>query len=208
VKPHENMKLYQGDGPNSYRVRIFVAEKDIDVPRGQVRLERGEHRAPEFLKLNSLGQVPVLALGDGNVITESVAICRYLEEIHPQPALFGTDALQQAKVEMWNRRMEIEMFGTIGNIALHSEELFKGRLVQFPAFAETQREAMPKKWEWLERELGDGRTFLAGDHFSVADITGAVAAWLGDFFGLQIPDHLENVRRWNERVRARPSWSA
>jgi glutathione S-transferase len=206
--PDNGMKLYQGDGPNSYRVRIFLAEKEIDLPRVQVRLERGEHRTPQFLKLNSLGQVPVLVLGDGSVITESIAICRYFEEIHLRPALFGADATEKARIEMWNRRMEIEVFGTIGNVALHSDELFKGRLVQFPAFAETQRNAMPKKWEWLDRELNDGRAFLAGDHFSIADITGAVAAWLGDFFGMQIPTHLENVHRWSQRVRERPGWNA
>ena len=142
------------------------------------------------------------------MITESVAICRYLEEIHPQPALFGTDALGRARVEMWNRRMEIGIFGPIGNIALHSDALFKDRLIRFPAFAETQREAMPQKWAWLDRELDDGRAFLAGDRFSIADITGAIAAWLGDFFGVQIPDHLENVHRWNQRVRERPTWKA
>jgi glutathione S-transferase len=167
-----------------------------------------EHRTPEFLKLNSLGQIPVLVIGDGTVITESVAICRYLEELYPSPALFGTGAVERAKVEMWNRRIEIEIFGTIGNVALHSDAFFKDRLVQFPAFAETQRKAVPKKWAWLDREIADGRPFLAGDNFSVADITGGVASWLGGVFGMETPAELPNVRRWNERVKARPSWNA
>ena len=116
--------------------------------------------------------------------------------------------MSAGKVEMWNRRAEIEIFGTIGNVALHTAELFKERLVQFPAFADTQREAVPAKWAWLDRELDDGRAFLAGADFSVADITGAVAAWLGGAFGTEIPASLLNVHRWLGRVQARPSWSA
>jgi glutathione S-transferase len=204
----KNMRLHCGIGPNSYRVRIFMAEKGIDVPRVDVDLTTAEHRSAEFRKLNSLAQIPVLELADGTVITESVAICRYFEELHPNPALFGTDAISRAKVEMWNRRAEFEIFGTIGNIALHSDALFKDRLAQFPAFAETQRDAVPAKWAWLDRELDDGRAFLAGDRFSVADITGAVAAWLGDFFGAEMPAALTNVNRWLGRVRERPSWNA
>ena len=202
------MRLYCGDGPNSYRVRIFCAEKGIDLPQVHVDFAKAEHRAPEFLKLNSLGQIPVLVLDDGAVVTESVAICRYLEMLHPTPALFGTDALSSAKVEMWNRRVEFEIFGTIGNVAIHTAELFKDRLVQFPAFAETQRNAVPQKWAWLDRELSDGRSFLAGENFSVADISGGVAAWLGAFFGTEIPASLSNVHRWLGRVQERPSWNA
>ena len=204
----KGMRLYCGDGPNSYRVRIFMAEKGIEVPQIRIDFAKGDHRSEEFLKLNSLGQIPVLVLDDGTVITESVAICRYFETLHPSPALFGADAASAGKVEMWNRRAEIEIFGTIGNVALHTAELFKERLVQFPAFADTQREAVPAKWAWLDRELGDGRAFLAGADFSVADITGAVAAWLGGAFGTEIPASLLNVHRWLGRVQARPSWSA
>ncbi|HET9535871.1 MAG TPA: glutathione S-transferase family protein [Mesorhizobium sp.] len=201
------MKLYQGIGPNSFRVRIFVVEKGIELPRVQVDLTKGEHRSPEFRKLNSLAQIPVLMLDDGTVITESVAICRYLEEIHPEPPLFGTDAADRAKIEMWNRRAELEIFGTIGSVPLHTEPLFKERLVQFPAFAESQRQAVPGKWAWLDREMDDGRPFIAGKRFSVADITAGVAAWLGEVFGMDIPPSLPNVQRWIERVRSRPSWN-
>src|SRR4029450_832843 len=106
----KNMQLYCGDGPNSYRVRIFMAEKGIEVPQVRIDFEKGEHRSAEFLKLNSLGQIPVLVLGDGTVITESIAICRYLEELHPTPALFGSNPLSAGKIEMWNRRIEFEVF--------------------------------------------------------------------------------------------------
>jgi glutathione S-transferase len=204
----DGVKLYWGIGPNSYRVRIFMAEKGIDLPREAVDITIGEHKTSEFRAMNSLAQIPVLKLADGSVITESVAICRYLEEIVPRPPLFGSDAASKGKVEMWNRRVELEIFGTIGNVALHTDEMFKDRIAQFPAFAETQRLAVPAKWAWLDREMADGRNFIAGDNFSVADITAGVAGWLGDFFGMEIPQHLANVRRWNDRVRTRPSWDA
>ena len=204
----EGTVLYCGIGPNSYRVRIFMAEKGFDLPREEVDITSGEHKTPEFKAMNSLAQIPVLKLADGSVITESVAICRYLEEIVPEPQLFGTDAVSRGQVEMWNRRVEFEIFGTIGSVALHTDEMFKDRIVQFPAFAETQRLAMPQKWAWLDREMADGRPYIAGEGFSVTDITASVAGWLGDFFGMEIPQRLASVRRWNDRVRARPSWDA
>ena len=139
----EGTRLYQGAGPNSYRVRIFLAEKGIDVPREEVDIFRGDQKAPEFKKLNSLGQIPVLTLGDGTVITESMAICRYFETLHPRPPLFGADPAECGKVEMWNRRAEIVVFGTIGNVAFHTQEMFANRQTQFPAFAETERLAVP-----------------------------------------------------------------
>lgn len=202
------MKLYCGIGPNSYRVRVFLSEKGIEVPKADVDIMAGAQRQPAFLKLNSLGQIPVLELDDGTIITESIAICRYFEATQPKPALFGADPVGQASVEMWNRRAEIELFGTVGNIALHTAPMFANRLTQFPAFAETQRQAASGKWAWLDRELSDGRPFLAGDGFSVADITAAVAAWLGEFFEAERPASLVHVNRWLERVQGRPSWNA
>lgn len=129
------MKLYCGIGPNSYRVRIFLTEKGIEVPRVEIDLLKGEHKSPEFLKINSLGYVPALELDDGTIITESVAICRFFEETHPRPPLFGTDPVSRAKVEMWNRRAELEVFATVGDYALHTQEFFKDRLPQHPASA-------------------------------------------------------------------------
>jgi glutathione S-transferase len=202
------MKLYQGIGPNSYRVRIFMAEKGIELPLVDIDFSKMEHKAPEFLRLNSLGQIPVLELDDGTVITESIAICRYLEELHPEPPLFGSDPVSCGKVEMWNRRMEQEVFATTGNVALHTDPFFRDRQTQVPAFAEAQRKDAPGKWAWLDRELADGRPFIAGDFFSTADIIGMVASWLAELLGMGIPDGLDNVRRWDRRMRARPSWNA
>jgi glutathione S-transferase len=202
------MKLYVAPGPNSYRVRIFMAEKGISLPLVELDYGKREHKSPEFLKLNSLGQVPVLVLDDGTVITESVAICRYLEAVHPTPPLFGSDAVSQGKIEMWNRRMENEVFATIGNVTLHTDEFFKERVIQVPAFAEAQRRMIPGKWAWLDREMSDGRPYLAGDEFSIADISGMVTLWLSEVFSYEVPADLPHVQRWNERLRRRPSWNA
>jgi glutathione S-transferase len=202
------MKLHCGIGPNSYRVRIFLAEKGIDMPKADVDIMKGEQREAAFLKLNSLGRIPVLELDDGTAISESIAICRYFEALQPEPALFGADPVSQATVEMWNRRAEIELFGTVADVPLHTAPMFANRLTQFPAFAETQRQAAAGKWAWLDRELADGRPFLAGEAFSVADITAAVAAWLGEFFEAERPASLVHVNRWLERVQSRPSWQA
>jgi glutathione S-transferase len=202
------MKLYVAPGPNSYRVRIFMAEKGIELPLVELDYGKREHKSPEFLKLNSLGQVPVLVLDDGTIITESVAICRYLEAVHPTQPLFGADAASQGKIEMWNRRMENEVFGTIGNVTLHTNEFFKERLIQVPEFAEAQRKMIPGKWAWLDREMSDGRPYLAGDEFSMADISGMVTLWLSEVFSYEVPTDLPHVQAWNARLRQRPSWNA
>lgn len=202
------MKLYNGSAPNPRRVRIFMAEKGIESPRVDLNLMENEARTPEFLAKNSLGHVPVLELDDGTVLTESVAICRYLEALHPEPPLFGRDSLERAKVDMWDRRLEIEVMTTLGNIVQHTIPFFADRLIQVPAFAEAQREMALRKFAWLDGELADGRTFVAGNDFTAADITGMTAAMIADFAEVKIPETLTNLRRWDERIRSRPSWDA
>jgi glutathione S-transferase len=202
------MKLYNGTAPNPRRVRIFLAEKGLEVPRVDLDLRACEQDTPAFRKLNSLGKVPVLELDDGTVITESMAICRYIEELHPEPNLFGKDARDRARIEMWNGRMTFEIFAPLGNVAQHSLPFFATRRIQVPAFAEAERQVAPRKWTWLDAELADGRKFVAGDRFSVADITGMAALMLGDYIGIEIPGALSNLRRWEAQVRDRPSWSA
>jgi glutathione S-transferase len=202
------MKLYNAPAPNPRRVRIFLAEKRIDIPRVEVDLPAGENRNAAFRALNSLGQVPVLELNDGGVITESLAICRYLEELHPDPSLFGDNPRDRARIDMWERRMSNEIYIRIGNVAQHTLPFFATRRVQVAAFGEAERQVVPEKWAWLDAELADGRRFIAGDGFSMADITGMAASLLGEFLKIEIPPALNNVRGWDERVRARASWSA
>ncbi len=202
-------RLYQGMGPNSYRVRIFMAERGItDVEMVEVRLDLGEHRTDALRALNSLARIPVLVLADGTAISESVAICRYLDETRPGTPLFGSAPAERALVEMWNRRLELEIFAPIGNVALHSDPFFAERLVQFPAFAESERAAAAGRWAWLDAEMSDGRAFVAGETFSAADASGMVASWLGEILGIGIPETASHVRAWDARMRSRPSWNA
>ncbi len=202
------MKVYNADAPNPRRVRIFLAEKGLDTDRVDVDLSGGATRTPEFLKRNSLGHVPVLELDDGTLITESNAICRYFEEIHPDPPLFGAGARQKALIEMWNRRIEFELLMTVGAIAQHTFPFFSTRLRQVPAFADAQRETAREKWIWLDGEMSDGRPYAAGDEFSVADVTAMAAIQVSEFVDAQCPADLPHVTAWADRLRSRPSWSA
>ena len=209
MRPPSPVRLYDYKGaPNPRRVRAFMAEKCIDLPRVEVDLSNNEQRSSAFLQINSLGKVPVLALHDGTFLTESIAICRYLEELHPTPALFGADAMARAKVVMWNRRIELVIFNTIVDVASHTPPPPRDGIVQLAAFARSQREAVPGKWAWLDQEMADGRHFIAGDTFSVADLTCMAASRLGEELEIEVPASLAHVGRWNDRMRKRPSWNA
>ena len=200
------MKLYNGMSPNGLRAQVFLAEKGLEIDTLNVDILKGETQGAAFKRKNSLGEVPVLELDDGTILTESIAICRYLEALHPDPSLFGRDPLEQARVEMWNRRMEIQIFATIGAVGLHEFKLFAGRVEQFPDYAASQRRRFQDRLAWLDGEMADGRPFIAGDAFSVADITGMAALMVADFAKEPVPDALESVKRWEETIRARPTW--
>ncbi len=141
------MKLYNAQAPNPWRVRIFLAEKGIEMPLHTLQVLSGETRTPDFLEINSLGEVPALELDDGTVITESIAICRYLEALYPKPTLFGSTPLEQAQIEMWQRRIELQIVGTVGQIGLHIIPFFADRVEQIPEYAASQARALEKKWE-------------------------------------------------------------
>lgn len=202
------MKLYSAQAPNPRRVRIFLAEKGLELPCEELEIGAGGTRAPAFLKKNSLGEAPVLELEDGTIITESVAICRYLEALHPEPPLFGADPVAQGQVEMWSRRLELGVMNPIGQIGLHSFDFFKDKVEQVPAYAEAQRRLALKKLAWLDGEISDGRPFVAGAAFSVADITGMAALIIAGLVRLELPEELGHLRRWADRLRSRPSWEA
>lgn len=191
--------------PNPFRVQAFLAEKGVEIPVELVDILGGQTRTPAFHKINSLGEVPVLKLDDGSLLTESLAICRYLESLYPEPALMGRDAAEAAKIEMWSRRMEQQIMGPIGQVGLHSFSFFAEKIEQFPAYAESQKRLMLNRWAWLDEELSDGRSYVCGDRFSVADITGMAALMICDFAEVPVPEHLEHARRWEAAVRARPS---
>ncbi|MCP5083396.1 MAG: glutathione S-transferase family protein [Alphaproteobacteria bacterium] len=203
------MKLYNhAMAPNAWRVRAFLVEKTANIPTVTVEFEKGDTQTPDFLAMNSLGQVPVLELDDGKALAESIAICRYLESQFPEPSLFGTTAHGQAWVEMWNRRMELLLMNTVANVGLHTLPFFATRVNQVPEVAEAQKETLAARWAWLNEDIADGRPFVAGDTLSVADLTGMTALKICDIVELSVPEDLSHVKKWENAVRARPSWSA
>ena len=191
-------------GMNPRRVRIFLAEKGIEVPVSSIDMLKGENRTSEFLKLNPLGTLPVLELDDGVILTESVAICRYFEFLKPEPNLFGREGLEQALVEMWNRRVELELMRPIAEQFRHLSPFWKGQLTQLPDYGEAQRSRSSQVMEWLDRELAT-RPYIAGDRYSIADITAQCALVLGKNTGAPIPEGLHNLMRWWDLVSARPT---
>ncbi len=202
------MKLYEyTQAPNPRRVRIFLAEKGVQIPFEQVDIGKADNRKPAFLAKNSLVGVPVLELDDGRFVAESVAICRYFEETHPEPPLMGIDAADRAIVEMWNRRMELEVMGLVTQAFRNTHEFFKGRVAQVPEFGEVCRSAAPKRLEWLDGEIAD-RPFIAGDRYTIADITALVGIDFGRVVKLRIEPELKNLTRWYESVSSRPSAGA
>jgi glutathione S-transferase len=202
------VKLYDyTQAPNPRRVRIFLAEKGVEVPLEQVDIGKADNRKSDFLAKNPMAGLPVLELDDGRYLAESVAICRYFEELHPEPPLMGTDAADRALVEMWNRRMEMEVFGMMTQAFRNTHDFFKGRIAQVPEFGEVCRNAAPKRLEWLDGELAD-RPFIAGDRFSIADITAMVAIDFGRVVKVRIQPEHKNLSRWYEAVSTRPSAQA
>ena len=165
-------------------------------------------RTPEFLAKNSSGGVPVLELDDGSYLSESVAICRYLEGLHPEPNLLGRDLREQAEIERWNRRMELELFAAIGRTVQNTSSIFQGRFKQFPDYGEAQRAVVHQRFERMDREL-NGHQFVASDRFTIADITALVAIDIGSRLAeIKIPPELTHLTRWHQAVSSRPSAKA
>ena len=202
------MKLYDSAmAPNPRRVRVFLAEKGIEVPTVQVDLGKAENREPEFLAKNPSGGVPVLELNDGTYLAESVAICRYFEGQQPDPPLMGRDPQDAAIVEMWNRRMELEVLLMSAGCFRNTHEFFKGRIPQVPEYGEVCRQALISRLERLDGELAD-REFIAGDHYSIADITAQIGIDFARVSGIKISDDQKNVKRWHDAISSRPSAKA
>lgn len=202
------MKLYDAVTPNSLRVRAFLAEKGVDLPRTPVPVLEGGTRTPEFLAKNPLGELPLLALDDGSHLAESVAICRYLEALHPEPPLFGREPLEQARIEMWSRRAEIHFLNPLGDVGRHSFEFFADRVEQVPEYAAASMRAFDKKLGWWNEVFSDGRPFMAGEAFSVADITAMAPLFICDMMQKTLPETLSHLKAYERRLRERPSFGA
>ena len=193
--------------PNPRRVRIFLAEKGIDLPETAVDMRKREHKSPEFRAKNAMGQLPTLELDDGTCISETVAICRYFDESQPEPALFGTTPVEKALVDMWVRRTEFTVMTPVGNFWRHAHPYTAALLTQFKDFGESNRETYEGAQKWLDRELAD-RPFLAGETYTMADICLLTTVDFADWIGLPIEDGFDNLKAWHGRVSARPSAGA
>ena len=200
------MKLYDaGRAPNPRRVKIFMAEKGIEIETVQVDINQLEQYSEAHSRRNPVNRLPVLELEDGTALSESVAICRYLEALVPEPPLFGADALEQALVEMWQRRVE---FGLLLPVAFAFRHMHPGAAhLEKPQVAEWGEVNKPRArafMELLDRELS-GRDFVAGPHFTIADITAIVAMQFTKPARIDPPDNLVALSAWRDRVAARPS---
>ena len=202
------MKILQTKtAPNPRRVRIFLAEKGIEVPFDEVNIMEGL-KTPEFTPLNPFQRVPVLVLDDGTAISETMAICRYFEETKPEPALFGKGARQRAIVEMWNRRMELGLLACVAAAFRHLHPAAAQLEVpQVPAWGEANKPRAQEVLQIMDQELGK-RRFVAGDEYSVADITALVAVDFTRPARVERPQGLDNLARWHQEVSARPSAKA
>lgn len=203
------MKLFDGGrAPNPRRVTVFLAEKGIEVEKVPVDMGQLGHKSEEVTRLNPLQRLPVLVLDDGTAISESVAICRYFEELHPEPPLLGIDAKDKAIVEMWNRRLELIYLGAVANAFRHTHPAMQEwEKPQLAEWGEINRPKALAFLELLDTELAE-REFIAGDRYTIADITGMIGFEFMKPARIERPEHLTNVMRWYKAVSSRPSAKA
>jgi len=203
------MLLYHDPrAPNPRRVRIFLAEKNVAYDTIEVLISASAHQTPEFRRKNPLALLPVLEFPDGRILRESMAICRYIEEMYPEPNLFGADAWERAQIEMWNRHAELELLWPISQVFRNTNKFWIGKIKQAPDFGEIMRELVAGRFDWLEGELAQ-RPYLAGQRFTVADITALCAIDFGKVAGIRIdPATHPHLAAWHARVSERPSTKA
>jgi glutathione S-transferase len=202
------MKLYDGKRtPNGRRVRIFIREKGIPLPEiVDTDIAKKEHLSPDYAKLNPKCRVPTLVLDDGTAIAESVAICRYFEEAHPSPPLFGTGPKGRAMVEMWNRRLELGLFLSVAMVFRHlSPFMAELEKPQIAAWGEVNKDKAAQEFRELDAHLAS-TPFICGEALTIADITGGVAVEFMRVSRLEIPAECAHVARWFGGLKGRPSW--
>jgi len=203
------LKFYNSVGPNPRTVKMFMAEKGIELPREQVDLMGGENRRAPYTNKNPSGQTPALELDNGTILAEITAICEYLEEKFPNPPLIGTTPEERAETRMWTRRIDLGIVEPMANGFRFSDglQLFKDRMRCLPEAAEGLKAVAQDKLTWLDGLMA-GKTWVAGDRFTLADIL----LWVFLDFGAQVGQPLnpanKNIAAWFERVKARPSAAA
>jgi glutathione S-transferase len=203
------MKLYTSIGPNPRMVRMFIAEKGLDLPVTQVDIIAGENRREPFLSINPAGEIPVLELDDGTNLAETAAICEYLEERHPDPPLIGTTPETRAATRMWLRRVDLKVVQpmTAGFRGAEGLALFRDRVHCLPMAADELKASAREGLAWLEAQLGR-RPFLAGETVSVADILLFCFVEFGALVGQGLAPELRRLSGWHERMASRPSAAA
>ena len=204
------MKLYDSIGPNPRVVRMFMAEKGIEIPKQTVDLRGGENRQEAHLKRNPHGQMPTLELDDGSYLSEITAICEYLEEKHPTPAMIGSTAEERAECRMWTRRVDLNICEPLANGYRFGEALrfFEKRIPVVPEASPGLKMMAANRLKWLDGQMADGRAYLCGKRFTLADML--LYCWLD--FGNRVGQPLDasnvNIVAWMERVSERPSVTA
>jgi len=203
------MKLYDSVGPNPHVVRMFIAEKGIEIPTETVDIMAGANRKPAYLAKNPSGGSPALELDDGSVLAEITAICEYLEERFPATPLLGSTAEERAETRMWTRRVDLGICVPLTNGFRFSEGLpmFESRMRCLPEAADGLKAIAKDKLIWLDGLLGDN-TFICGDRFTLADIMLYCFVTFGAAVGQPLPEDCTKIAAWLERVGARPSASA
>ncbi len=203
------MILYSDDrAPNPRRVRIFLAEKGIEVETRTVDILKDEHKSPEFAKLSPLHRLPVLQLDDGTVIAESVAICRYFEEINPEPPLMGKDRMDRVMVEMWQRQVEFNLLWQASQVMRHLiPTLASIENPQVPEWGKANIPRLHRAYHWLDDVL-TGQPYIAGDDFTITDITALCAIDFAKLAKVEIAPEHEHLKRWYDSVSSRPSTKA
>jgi glutathione S-transferase len=202
------MKIYETKtAPNPRRVRMFLAEKGIDMDYVQVDIQKGENLSAEMRAKNPLGKIPILELDDGTCIAETDAICTYFEALHPEPPLMGSSALEKGTISMWQRQVELALMLQVGMCFQHTTGYFKDRMVPVPEYGKEAGINASKYLNILERRL-ELNTFIAGDTFSIADITALCAIDFARVVNIRIKDEQTNLLRWYDSVNSRASAKA
>ncbi len=201
------MKLHEAPSPNARRVHVFMAEKAVELDRVAVDIRAGENIQNDYLAKNPAGRVPVLELDDGTFLSESVAICRYLEGLNPDPNLFGSTPLEAASIEMWGRRAEINFMTNVAGAFRNITGFFKDRETPVKEWGEVCAEVAPKTLTMFDEQLGQTE-YLVGDRFSIADITLGVALDFAEMVKVVTIPELANLNRWRAQIAERPSWGA
>ncbi len=203
------MRLYDSIGPNPRLVRMFLAEKGVEIERVPVDLMGGENRQPAYQAKNPTGQLPCLELDNGSFLSETLAICEYIEDIHPSPALIGTNAEEKAETRMWTRRIDVNINAPMADSFRFGPglALFKDRIRTIPAASDDLKLIASENLAWLDGDL-ETRPFIVGDRFTLPDITLFAFLEFGATVGQPLDPELKNLNRWYESIASRPGTAA